>query len=742
MSNPDPIRLDVEVRLTRCFARGEMPTLTGLAGNHNYYGAKERLASLESEGRLTWQPAPGGQGQVPHVVNFSPLAIDAGTVADVLARYLADPRHNNVERRFMRTLTRMLTKAPRQCSDEVLLNYAKQIPAADLFGLPDRATELASKLAKQTQRNLRSLALKLRAYAAEERLVPLVFPQHFAHHAWEEVRSRAWPGKTRADDGAPRYSASEARARADWTVCREVCFEVLGAAATDPLQLTYDQLAQVKIELKRTGRFGLVPRLRGPFSDLARVLGVGPLANRAVDTTYLGHPEGRTVNTIDGVVEAMQLFGFSEEWEKALRYHHDCAVLTDAELRQQRNRFPAKRIKRHIKKTTYAGILMELRGVIGVAMHRLGMSTATMDPEDVFGFELPRVLDECELWWREKYERGEVTAAQTSGLASLYRSAAGFAYVLWARRRHERRVAARGDHHSQRRRDRQAEAAVPMDRLEDELYAAYETASGMADAVDKALPNSSRGAGRNTRKDIQLVVERTPIGYWRATLRLMLTEVQRRREKSDRSKSYCMLVQAAYRLAWLITTGMRWQELHHVRLDKQYDADRRRRRECKNRPNDRKNKEEHTSTIDEHFLPAWLEAEWLHVCRTILVGKSDHPWLFVTVSGRPIGCVEERADGSGRDDEAYERRLSAARSAWQAELGPWSYAANGYCPTEDGDYTPHCIRNAVGAELYSRFGVQRAANYLGDDESIVRGHYGFLSGANSRVGDLAITYDE
>jgi hypothetical protein len=107
-----------------------------------------------------------------------------------------------------------------------------------------------------------------------------------------------------------------------------------------------------------------------------------------------------------------------------------------------------------------------------------------------------------------------------------------------------------------------------------------------------------------------------------------------------------------------------------------------------------------------------------------------------------MGCVEERADGTGRDDEAYELRLSAARSAWQAELGPWSYAANGYCPTEDGYYTPHCIRNAVGAELFSRFGVQRAADYLGDDEGIVRGHYGFLTGANSRVGDLAMTGDE
>jgi integrase len=280
-----------------------------------------------------------------------------------------------------------------------------------------------------------------------------------------------------------------------------------------------------------------------------------------------------------------------------------------------------------------------------------------------------------------------------------------------------------------------------MDPLEDELYAAFEEASGMADAVDKMLPNTQHGAGRNTRKDIRRVVEGTPIGYWRATLRIMIAEVRRGRDKGERSHLYCMLVQAAYRLAWLISTGMRWQELHHVRLDLQYDADQRRRRRCKLRPRDRKNSDEHEVMIDESFLPAWLEAEWLHDCRPILLNGHDHPWLFVTASGRPIGCVEESMDGSGRDDAGYELRLSAARFAWQAELGPWAFRANGSCPTDDGYFTPHCVRNAVGAELYARFGVQRAADYLGDDPSIVRGHYGFLSGATSRVGDLAITDD-
>jgi hypothetical protein len=120
-----------------------------------------------------------------------------------------------------------------------------------------------------------------------------------------------------------------------------------------------------------------------------------------------------------------------------------------------------------------------------------------------------------------------------------------------------------------------------------------------------------------------------------------------------------------------------------------------------------------------------------------LLGTDDHPWLFVQPGGAPIGCREERIDGIGRDEIRYDHRLSGARMAWQAEIGPWAYWANGYCPTDAGYFTPHCIRNAVAAELYIRFGAQRAADYLGDDPKVVRDHYGFLSGSNSRVGELS-----
>lgn len=63
--------------------------------------------------------------------------------------------------------------------------------------------------------------------------------------------------------------------------------------------------------------------------------------------------------------------------------------------------------------------------------------------------------------------------------------------------------------------------------------------------------------------------------------------------------------------------------------------------------------------------------------RLVLVGADDHPWLFVQPSGAPIGYREEEIDGAGRDEIRYDNRLSGVRLAWQAEIGPWAYRANG-----------------------------------------------------------------
>jgi hypothetical protein len=61
----------------------------------------------------------------------------------------------------------------------------------------------------------------------------------------------------------------------------------------------------------------------------------------------------------------------------------------------------------------------------------------------------------------------------------------------------------------------------------------------------------------------------------------------------------------------------------------------------------------------------------------------------------------------------------------------------------DGRRVLHRTASAMRSGQSSSLGLGCSGPpILGDDEGIVRGHYGFLSGANSRVGDLAMSDDE
>jgi hypothetical protein len=153
---------------------------------------------------------------------------------------------------------------------------------------------------------------------------------------------------------------------------------------------------------------------------------------------------------------------------------------------------------------------------------------------------------------------------------------------------------------------------------------------------------------------------------------------------------------------------------------------------------DRKNASRHTVGIRVEYVPAWLETLYLFESRPALMkGDGDaHPWLFVTRMGRPVGCLEEDAEGKGRDEVAYKGRMSTQRDFWQDDVGAFAYQANGGCPTERGYFTPYLIRNATAAAIFTKHGVFKAAEYLGDDPKVVRDTYGFLSGTHSEVHTL------
>lgn len=736
----DPITAAVCARLAAIYAEGRVPSEADVRGPYSFLAVRRRLEQLAEAGRLTWQPATHGGGQVVAAVNLSALPLAGGTLADVLAPFLADPAVRPDLKRTARTLTRLVTGAPRQCTDRVLLDFAARVPATEIIALPDDVAERAKGLPRQTRNNYRSAALALRRYAAHRPLVPLHFPPTFRPGPWEEIRERF-----RSDVG--KVNASAAGRRRELTRVREHLAAVLqGDAqrrAEDPATLTLEDVETAQRELRRTGRFGAARLVGTWMRRLGKVWAIGPYASLHADEeaagVFLRHPEGRSTNSLAGVLALLERLGFPAAFGEAVQYHHDASRYTTAELRAERHRFPAGRIRRQVTESTYLGTLQDLRAYLGVAVNRLGWTPAEMTLEATFGPRLPAVLAELQRWWAERAAEGEVTAPTTSALSGIMRSAGTMSYVLFRRSMHLRRAAVRAASDETQRMAEEFTAKTPA---EEEWYRAYGDALAMAAEVESEIANTQHGTSKTTWKDIEIVVARTPFRYWMRTLRAMQAEVRRRHDAGDRSLELHWLVQQAYKLGVQISTGMRPEEIYHVRLDKQYRPEYRQRRIIKLRPVDRKNATRHTVAVRPEYVPAWLETLWLYESRPALMGKlpgagDAHPWLFVTGTGQPVGCPEEDAEGKGRREMAYTGRLSTQRTLWQDDVGAFAYQANGECPTERGYFTPYLIRNATAAAICTRHGLLKAAEYLGDDPSVVRDTYGFLAGTHSEVHTLA-----
>ena len=520
---------------------------------------------------------------------------------------------------------------------------------------------------------------------------------------------------------------------------RAYCLEVLGTRGDDPGALTLDDVDEVQRELRRTGRFGAARLVRTTLRRIGARAQIGPFADVAeadADLVILRHPDVRPLNQLEQVIALLARLGFPPAFGDALQYHHDASRLPLSALRADRRRFPANRIRSQVTAGTYLGALKEVRIFLGVAVHRLGRQPGAMTLEATFGEDLPLILAAVQEWWAVRALEGEVTAPNTSALASVMRTAGSLAYTLFRQSMHRRRQEAR---QAAGESPRMAEEFVTKTVAEEDWYQGYRDASAMAGEVEAEIANSQHGGTKTTWKDIERVVAQTPFAYWLRTLRAMHDEVRRRQEAGDASRDFHWLVQQAYKLGVQISTGMRPEELYHVRLDNQYRPDHRRLRIIKLRPVDRKNASRHTVGVQGVYVPAWLEALYLFESRPALMrGDAEaHSWLFVTRTGRPVGCAEEDAEGKGRDDEAYSDRMTQQRLTWQDDVGAFAFQANGGCPTERGYFTPYLIRNATAAEIYRQHGTHKAAEYLGDEPKVVRDTYGFLDGSHSHVERLA-----
>lgn len=207
---------------------------------------------------------------------------------------------------------------------------------------------------------------------------------------------------------------------------------------------------------------------------------------------------------------------------------------------------------------------------------------------------------------------------------------------------------------------------------------------------------------------------------------------------------FCLVADCYYH-GWLVSTGMRISETAHVRLDLQYREELRAKRECHLRAVDRKdtrNTLSHECMVRERYVPHWLEQLYLEQARPFFMREwplttgprkkrgevQQHPWLFVDRRGRPFGCPGEDGDGEGRDGIRLRSTTATLRKHWKAHCARVAVKLGLAVPTFPREFSNHVVRIAMAFQIRQEFGLTEAANYLGDQESSIIGHYEGVSG--------------
>lgn len=691
-------------RLADAFASGktiERNTLTS---------AESR--ALEEAGRITFQVGLRGQGLSVRVANLSPWENGEGDLRHVLIDYLADANVPDAHKRAARTVVRFLTDAPDQCSENTLLTAASRVTAAQLHGLASSVEVKAAEvgLSGQTRRNYKATISKIVRYGSERALVPLVWPLTKLGDAWEEV--------------AASLPIRE-KCRSLLITCRPHFMDMLGENGTDPRRLTKEQVDAVCKTLRSRGQY----REARSVSELigrAAKFGIGP---SVVTESSLGiewpDGEGPAMDTPAGLIALLRARGYPDSLIEAMEYHADQCLLSDDDLAMKGGLHPVRRIRPQILVTTYRAHARAMRRLLGIVELRAKWKQEETTPEKLFD-SLHVFIAHLKRDWERRAERDLVTGPATGALALLVYAWGMVAETLRGRAAHERTRLSEDPEGTQQQFMKVARAEAIFTRARD---VAYSQSEGIRDRIG----DSPAGSEKNTRKDIKEVYARTPPSYWLRTLRAMLIAVESNRRANRCNIEALLTEQMALALALVIATGMRWAELCHVRLDIHFTPAHRANREIVLRAIDRKNLSRHTVSLSENVVPAWLLSDFLLRVRTHLLRSKDHPWLFVLRNGRPVGCLGETADARDRDLRLFEGRRNGFRALWQDIVAPFAYAANGHCPAESGQFTPHCIRNVFGAELVKRHGIDKAAHWLGDHPNSVRETYGFLDGKASEI---------
>lgn len=739
----------------------------------------QALRALERRGQYVPQRARhgskvdgGARLTSPYAFNFTGRALDVSTLRHALAAFLLDAEVPDTAKRAVRSALRFALGLPAQCTDDVLLAAADRVPATELYELPARVHDLALRppatLGEQTAKNYRTAVRRLLRYAGRRRLVPLIFPRLWVADPWEEAKNRYFPlaaeGPTSADLLAFRSA---------WSALAEAAVARHGEDGRDPARLTRAMAEQSIAYLQRVlGRHAMGYNARRALTYVARQYAEGPFAEPdrvgefEVETAagrrpalYLRGPNGEGVDgDWDAFLDLVRGHGLPEETVEFLTWYRDYVTLPTRDVLRQRERFPARRERLRITGVTLNERITALRALMGAAVYalevpgldrRFGLALPAQEltPAVLFGHHFQAALAGVETWWEARAAVLPDDAPGKSMTGALRQMVIGcgmVALALYERLRHQRRiaVATRASESGIERLDTQQEESADKTADEAAAWEAYRHANRLADALVGVGRRGTRGRRvkrENDFRDIREILRDTPPRYW---IDLQTAQLDRMRATPNGERDgyrFHELVLNAMLLGLLISTGCRIEELCHVRLDVQFDAANRAKRQIRLRPQDRKNGSQHTVLVQPAFVPddlletyltrtrPWLAARWAE--DPAADAKGVHRQFFlVSTSGRPYGCVEEDEHGQNRDETGFKRRTNQAGRRFTVQMAQLARTLG--MPVAGGKYMggPHTVRASCGYGVFLRQGLQAAAHYLGDTETTASDAYSAIDG--------------
>jgi integrase len=752
------------------------------------------LDVLASQGIYTSQRArygakTQGAGHLgsPLSFNWSSVAPEEATLRHVIEPFLTDGGVVEHRKHAVRSALRFGLELAVKCSDNALLKACDGVPASELYTLPrrvhDAALSRAEPLSKQTAQNHRSAIRGAMRYAAERRLIPIVFPQLWLDSAWERDKDRWFPLEV---DGPTAQKVMSWRWA--WTAFGETFADMYPELPHELTSVTRELAEAVISRMQmQDGRYALGYQARGAFRFLAKQHCVGPFAeSSAADAFLVRTPSGprpslylrsATGTAGDGDWDAffglLAEHGLPAELTEFLGWYREYVTLPGMKIITRRDKFPPRRERTMLDELTLNERIIALRAFLGAALYELkpdadapgiglALDPATLTPEVLFGSKFSAILGAMVAWWTARSDvlpSGALGKSNSGALRQMVIGLGMMALALYERLRHQRRTqiatesSASGNERINWREEEQAQKTP----AEAAAWEAYRDAGQMADALVGQAKGRSKGrrAKRgNDFKDIREIVENTPPSYWIELLGAMVAAMRKaKRDHADHGHAYHVNVLNAFLLGGLISTGCRIEELCHVRLDIQANQ-LRTKRIIRLRAIDRKNGKEHDVLVQAALVPDDLLSEYLDRSRPWFIsGRSveesagaprsagfrksaprkraavtPHEWLLISTSGREFGCREEKRDGTGRRKTPFKQRCGQAGQRFKVQMSAAAREANMPLPKRRFEFGPHAVRGSCGYGLFLLHGVQKAAHYLGDQEDTVRDAYSSING--------------